>query len=69
MSDIKISLAAARVNAGLTQVEAAKALNVGNKTLNGWENGKITPRAIQLVALSDLYKIPIDNISLPTESA
>ena len=39
----QISLAAARVNAGLTQVEAAEKAHVSNKTINNWENGKVSP--------------------------
>lgn len=36
---LQISLAAARVNAGLTQKYVAKELRVSNKTLANWENG------------------------------
>ena len=40
MSEIKISLAAARVNANMTQEQAAAAINVSKSTINSWENGK-----------------------------
>ena len=39
----KITLAAARVNAGLTQKEAAKLLNLTPATLQNYESGKTTP--------------------------
>lgn len=62
---IQISLAAARVNAKMTQVEAAKELNVTKQTIVNWEKGKIIPGAMQLDCLSRLYKIPVNNIFLP----
>lgn len=65
MKDIKISLAAARVNAGLTQVEVAKDLRISKKTLINWEKGKATPSFPTIKALSNLYKMPIKNIFLP----
>lgn len=39
----KITLKAARVNAGLTQEEAAQAINVTGRTLISWENGVTYP--------------------------
>lgn len=68
MSKIKISLAAARVNAKLTQEEVAKALNVGKQTICSWENGKSEPKTSQFRQLSELYDMPIDNIFLPSKS-
>lgn len=37
MDKFQISLAAARVNAGLTQEEVAKAMKVGKQTIVSWE--------------------------------
>nr|DAZ44729.1 MAG TPA: helix-turn-helix domain protein [Caudoviricetes sp.] len=68
MEKFQISLAAARVNAGLTQDDVAKALKVGKQTIVNWEKGKSEPRMSQSRELSDLYKIPLDYIFLPTES-
>ena len=65
MDPLQITLAAARVNAGMTQDEAAKALGIGRTTLIKWENGKVIPRTIQLIALANIYNIPIDNIFVP----
>ena len=62
---IQISLAAARVNAGMTQDEAAEQLNVARGTIIKWESGKVVPRTPQLMALSQVYKIPLEAISLP----
>jgi len=58
----KISLKAARINAGLTQKEAAKALKVSNKTLCSWENGISIPKADKIDAICELYAIPYDNL-------
>lgn len=68
LETIQISLAAARVNAGLTQAEVAKALKVGKQTILSWEKGKSEPKMSQSRELSDLYKIPLDFIFLPHKS-
>ena len=67
MTDLQISLAAARVNANMTQQQAADAIGVNKSTIVSWENGKTLPNSLLLCKLSDLYKIPIGNIFLPTE--
>lgn len=59
---VKMSLAAARVNAGLTQKEASKALEISNKTLCSWESGKSYPNAAQIKDLCALYALPYDSI-------
>ena len=63
----QISLAAARVNAGLTQVEAAEKAHVSNKTIN-WENGKVSPSFANVELLCRIYGISSDYIFLPTKS-
>jgi transcriptional regulator with XRE-family HTH domain len=66
---LKISLEAARVNANLSQKEAAKELNVSNKTISNWENGKSFPSAEKIDALCKLYNVSYDNIIfLPNNS-
>lgn len=65
---LKISLAAARVNAGLTQEDVAKEFKVSKQTIINWEKGKIEPSLFILKALSERYQIPIDNIFLPKKS-
>lgn len=68
LKELQISLAAARVNAGMTQDEVAKEMHISKATLGKWESGKIIPKVAQLSFLSNLYKIPIDNIFLPKQS-
>ena len=60
---IKITLASARVNAGLDQKEAAAKLGVSNKTLSSWENGVSFPDALQIEKICELYGIPYDNLN------
>lgn len=62
---LKISLVAARVNAGMTQTDVAKALHIDKGTLIKWEKGRLSPRASSLIALAKLYGISLDNILLP----
>lgn len=65
MEKLKITLAAARVNARLTQTDVAKRMKVSKQTIVNWERGKIKPKQAQLFMLSDIYKIPMENIFLP----
>lgn len=65
MQNIKISLAAARVNAKMTQSQVAEKMHVGKQTIVSWENGKTEPKTSQAIALSQLYEFPLDNIFLP----
>lgn len=68
MKTIQISLAAARVNAGMTQADVAKTLGVGKQTIVSWEKGKSEPKITQSRELSRLYNIPLDCIFLPQKS-
>ena len=63
-----ISLAAARVDTGLTQEDVAKALHVTKNTVVAWEKGTSEPKISQAKALCELYNRPIDDIFLPTKS-
>lgn len=63
----KMTLRAARVNAGYDQKNAAKLLGVSNKTLCAWEAGKSYPRADRIFAICDLYKIQFDDLIFFTD--
>lgn len=65
---IQISLAAARINAKLTQEEVANRLKISKRTIVNWENDKTLPSFAELNMLSDIYGIPVDNIFLPMKS-
>lgn len=62
---IKISMAAARVNAGLTQKQLATACGVSEATIIKWENGKSVPKINMLPVLEEAYGIPIDCVRFP----
>ena len=66
MTDFKISLAAARVNAGLSQADVAKELHISKSTIVNLEGGKSPIGVPQLRALCDMYKVPSDYIFLPS---
>mgnify|MGYP000613114318 FL=1 len=65
---IQVSLAAARVNAKLTQEEVAKRMKIGKRTIINWEKGASIPSFADVKMLSDIYGIPVDNIFLPDKS-
>ena len=65
MEDFKISLAAARVNAGLSQKELADKMNVSRFTICNWESGKVKIGTAQLFLFCELCGIPRKYIFLP----
>ena len=60
--NLKISLAAARVNAELSQAEVADKLHVSNRTVISWEKHKTSPSVTQADALYNLFGRPKDSI-------
>lgn len=46
----------------MTQQEVADKLNVSNKTLSSWENGRTMPDISYLPAIADLYGITVDEL-------
>ena len=63
--DYKISMAAARVNAKLTQEDVAREMKVSKNTVNNWENGKVEMKPAQFKMYCDVVKAPEDAIDLP----
>ncbi len=61
----KIKLNAARVNAGLTQTEVARKLNRNKQTIVNWEKGFTQIKVNDLLALSELYGIPVEYLEIP----
>lgn len=59
---MRVSMRAARVNAGLTQQQAASALGVGPKTLQYWESGVHSPRADKMPEICRLYGCELGDI-------
>ena len=67
MDDFKISMAAARVNANLTQAEIAEALHVGKQTVVSWENGKTSPTVDKAQEFCRICNVPFDRVSFLRE--
>lgn len=61
----KIKLKAARVNAEMTQEDVANTLGRNKQTIVYWENGVTEIKVHDLIALSELYKIPIEYLEVP----
>lgn len=62
----KISLEAARVNAKLSQKDAAKVLGVDVSTLRNYERGKTSPSYPMVKKIESLYRFPSDFIFFGT---
>lgn len=62
---LKISLKAARVNAGLSQSKVGKLLHKGKQTIHNWETGKTSIDNANLLVLCKLYGIDKKYIFLP----
>ena len=61
----KITLKAARVNAGFTQSEAAEKLGKAKQTIAAWENGARSPKANDLITLCGVYGVTMNDIIMP----
>lgn len=57
-----ITLKAARVNAGLKQMEAARALGIGKNTLASYENYRTIPNIEQAQRIAALYGVTVNDI-------
>lgn len=61
----KLTLKAARVNAGMTQDQAALIAEVNKVTLCRWETGKIKPTKLQTIGLAYIYGVNVDDFIMP----
>ena len=64
----KITLAAARVNAGLTQEQLANEMDVSRQTVIDWENGKREMKTAYLYLFCRITGFTEDDILLPIKS-
>lgn len=65
----KITLKAARVNANLTQHEAAAALGINVATLQNYESGKTVPDWNMVKRIEEVYSFPAEYIIFARPSA
>ena len=57
-----VSIKAARVNAGLTQEEVAKALKKSKNTINSYEAYSSSPDITVAIAMAELFGMSLDDI-------
>lgn len=60
--EIKITLEAARRNAGMSQKDAAEALGVNAKTLSRWERSQSFPDVQNIKKIENLYGIEYNHL-------
>lgn len=65
----KITLKAARVNANLSQKDAATALGVNVSTLQNYESGETVPDWNMVKRIEEVYRFPADFILFTHTSA
>ena len=63
-----ITPAAARVNAGYTQEEAAARIGITKATLIKWEKGDTSPNIEKAQVMADVYQWPLQFIILGKKS-
>ena len=62
------ALKARRTAAGFTQEYVAEVLGVSRQAVSKWENGASEPSTANLMALSKLYGLPVDELLRPAET-
>ena len=60
----QMTLKAARVNAGYTQAQVAKILDVSVSSIKNWEAGKTYPNLSTFEKLCELYGVSLDQIKV-----
>lgn len=66
---MKVNLKAARINANLSQTDAASALGVAPETLANWEKGKSFPNVPQISRIEEIYRVKYDDIIFLPETS
>lgn len=59
LKDLGERIKAAREEAAKSQLQVGVAIGVSDKTISGYESGRIAPSIDNLVALAELFKRPI----------
>mgnify|MGYP002542129331 FL=1 len=60
--EIGVKLKEARIKSGLTQENVAERIQVSRQTISNWENEKSFPDIVNVIKLSDLYNISLDQL-------
>lgn len=67
--NIRITLKAARVNAGYTQEQVCASIGCTKATLVNWEAGNTSPTVDKAIELAELYKLPLESIDFCRKSS
>lgn len=62
-----ITLKSARVNKGLTQVEAANRIGITVDTLSNYERGKSFPDVLVIKKIEEVYEVSYNNLIFLTD--
>ena len=65
---LKDKLKQLRLDAGLSQKKAAELLDITNQTIQQWEKGASEPRASELIIMSEMYSVSIEEICRGVET-
>ena len=63
VTDLKITLEAARVNAGLTLDQASENLGTTKQTILSYEKGRTSPTIDMVLRMCELYGVSIDRLN------
>lgn len=58
---MKVTLAAARVNSGLTQAQAALMLGISRRSLQKYESYEMSPRVDLAIKMSKIYNCELED--------
>ena len=61
----KIGIKEARKMAGYTQSQIADFFGVSRAAISGWERGSFSMNAHIFIKMSEIYKIPLQSLTLP----
>lgn len=64
----KITMKAARINAGLSQAEIADKMGISREFYNNIETGKVTARPVYIYGFCQITGFSTSDIILPSES-
>ena len=62
---MKVTMKALRVNAGLSQKQAAESIGVTKRTISNWEQHKTFPTIAQMRKMCEIYHCGAGDIFLP----
>ena len=60
---VRMTLEAARVNAGLTQKQVCDTIGISMTTIWMWERGDRVPPVDKAIKLAELYRVPLECIN------